>query len=86
MRIFFTPVSNLLELAIVVLWISSIFVMDVGRDSNGSGIHPKRKWRIWVTVGSVQNPGMALRREFQAQWVVKHLKVVSRSSGFNVPT
>ena len=42
--------------------------------------------RFWVTAGSVQNPGMALRREFQAQWVVKHLKVVSMPGGFNVPT
>jgi hypothetical protein len=29
---------------------------------------------------------MALRREFQAQRVVKHLKVVSKPGGFNVPT
>ena len=36
MRIFFAPVSNLQQLAIVVLWISSIFVMDVGRDLSWS--------------------------------------------------
>jgi hypothetical protein len=40
----------------------------------------------WATVGCVQSPGMAQGREFQVHQVLKHLTVVSKLSGFKVPT
>ena len=60
------------------------FNTDFGREKTTAAKSLRKL--SWATVGYVQSPGMALRREFQAHRMLKHLIVVSKLSGFKVPT